>query len=110
MGLTNKMCVIPPLKDLEGGANGVLTLCSTYFSMNVDVLQLQNLEAKRSMMKYIAELSAKLLPTRQTEGKGLGKVYPELYVEAFKLSLPSSDQIPLVLFYGHEGALSFFPN
>ena len=85
--------------DLDDG-NGkqpLLAICEKWFSEYADVLILQDTEKTRSMAKYLAELSAKVIPSRFSEGRGKCAKYPALFFELFKLSIASTDGTPTVL-------------
>ena len=83
------------IMDTAGGT--VLKRCSKYFAESVDVLQLQAQEKSgKHVIKYMADLAAKFMPVRFTPGKGLCKKYVELFMAAFKLSLPTTDSVPQI--------------
>ena len=71
--------------------------CSKYYSDSVKVMEMQNVEKARNFVKYLADLSAKIIPSRASAGKGRCKCYPELMLEAFKLSCASNDGTPCLL-------------
>ena len=75
----------------------IFAICTEMWSKSVDVLTLQSDEKTRNLMKYVAELCSRILPTRFAEQRGLCKKYPALFVEAFRLSMPTTDGNPQVL-------------
>ena len=87
--------------DDANGKQSLLAVCEKWFSEWADVLSLQDTEKTRSMAKYLAELSAKVIPSRFSEGKGKCAKYPALFFELFKLSIASTDGTPTVLMTEH---------
>jgi hypothetical protein len=83
--------------DDGNGKQSLLVLCEKWFSEFADVLILQDTEKTRSMAKYLAELSAKAIPSRFSDGRGKCAKYPALFFELFKLSIASTDGTPTVL-------------
>jgi hypothetical protein len=91
-------CTVNQLDLFDGdGKQSVLVLCEKWFSEFADVLILQDTEKTRSMAKYLAELSAKVIPSRFSDGRGKCAKYPALFFELFKLSIASTDGTPTVL-------------
>ena len=72
--------------------------CNTYFNEHADILAVQAQERGRNLLKYLADLSGKLLPCRHLDQRGLCKKYPDLFLEFYKLTMPTvSDGIPQIL-------------
>ena len=91
-------CTVNQLDLFDGdGKQSLLVLCEKWFSEFADVLILQDTEKTRSMAKYLAELSAKVIPSRFSDGRGKCAKYPALFYELFKLSIASTDGTPTVL-------------
>ena len=59
------------MKDhiLEDGA-GLLAACTQIFNDTCDVIALQNQEKSRNMMKYLADIASKLIPTWDLQQRG----------------------------------------
>ena len=72
----------------------LLSAVSDYFCAHGDVLAMQSQDTNRSVIKYLWDVSSKVLPCRNTDHRGLCKKYPHLMLEAFKLTIPTSDGIP----------------
>ena len=86
----------------------VLDSVTQYFAANVDVLACQNQEKQRNLLKFIADLAAKIMPVRKLEQRGLCRRYPELFVEVVRRNETSKSETQpifstmiMVMFGGH---------
>ena len=78
------------------GGESLLEAASAYFGKYVKILAMQNTEKQRSLIKYIGDLTMKILPQRRGDGKGKSVAYPELWLAAFKLTFETTDGVPFV--------------
>ena len=78
------------------GGESLLEAANAYFGKYVKILAMQNIEKQRSMIKYLGDLTMKILPQRRSDGKGKSVAYPELWLAAFKLTFETTDGVPFV--------------
>ena len=80
-----------------GNTTSVQDVVKKYFSEFVDILKAQSQEKHRNVLRYVADIASKLMPPRTLDQKGLSRKYPDLFVQAFMLTFPSTDAVPQII-------------
>jgi hypothetical protein len=90
------MAIHSALAPFTIAGESLLQAANAYFGTYVKILAMQNTEKQRSLIKYIGDMTTKILPQRRTDGKGKGIAYPDLWLAAFKMAFESTDAVPFV--------------
>lgn len=75
----------------------LLAIAEEIWNAKAKILDMQQVDLQRNYVRYLCDLSAKLLPSRAITGRGRNKSYPRLWIEVFKLSIHSTDCTPCIL-------------
>ena len=90
------MAIHSALAPFTIAGESLLQAANAYFGTYVKILAMQNTEKQRSLIKYIGDMTTKILPQRRADGKGKGIAYPDIWLAAFKLAFESTDAVPFV--------------